>query len=401
MKRLLQINVVANSGSTGRIAERIGSLAISNNWESFIAYGRWANKSDSKLIKIGNKFEIILHGINSILFDKHGLSSSIATQKLIKTIIKINPDIIHLHNIHGYYINYKILFEFLKQYNKPIIWTLHDCWAYTGHCVHYTAIGCCKWKVLCNKCPYSYSYPKALVDRSQKNYLEKKKAFTSINNLTIVTVSEWLKNEVKQSFLNKFDIKKIYNGIDTSIFHPCDNNVKVNYNIRDKFLIISVATQWIKNKGLDDFLELSKSLGEKDIIMLIGLTKQQIKKLPQNIIGIPNINNINELINIYSAADLYISFSTEETFGMTIIESMSCGTPVLAYKSTASPELINDKVGKCIQPHDINSACEFINEVKAKGKAFYIESCIHHVKEKFDINKTISQYITLYNTITK
>ena len=224
MPTLLQINVTCNQGSHGKIAEQIGSLALKNGWRSVIAYSRGNAESESETIKIGNRLNMYWHGFESRIFDNHGLSSRLATKKLVKQILDIHPDIIHLHNIHGYYLNYKILFEFLKEYNHPVVWTLHDCWSITGHCSHFVSANCKRWKTKCFDCPLkSKNYPKSyLFDRSTQNYFDKKAAFSSINNLHIISVSNWLNDIVKESFLNYANLHVIHNGIDISTFKPIE-----------------------------------------------------------------------------------------------------------------------------------------------------------------------------------
>lgn len=276
MAKLLQINITANWGSHGKIAEGIGNIAISHGWDSYIAYGRWFNPSKSHLFHIGSMLDERIHGVMSRLFDIHGLMSKYATKQLITYIEKINPDIIHLHNIHGYYLNYPILFKFLAKTNKPIVWTLHDCWAFTGHCAHYMYIGCDNWKSHCYKCPQIHAYPKSvLFDNSKKNFDLKKKFFLMPQHLVLVPVSKWLENDVKQSFLNKHKIAQIYNGIDTQVFAPsttCD--VFTKYKIQQgKRIILGVASNWYR-KGLNDFFQLSELIDNQYIIFLVGLNQK-------------------------------------------------------------------------------------------------------------------------------
>lgn len=399
-KKILQINVVANSGSTGKITEKIGDLVKKEGWESYIVYGRWARKSNSTLYNIGNKVELIGHGILSLIWDLHGRGSVLATHKLIAYINKIQPNIIHLHNVHGYYINYKILFEFLSKQNIPVVWTLHDCWSYTGHCVHYTAAGCYKWLNGCHDCPNIKDYPRSLRDNSCNNYNSKKRAFTSIKNMTVVTVSEWLKNETKRSFLKKYPVEVISNGIDTETFRPVCSNVREKYGIGKKFMILSVATQWIKRKGLDDFIKLSGIISEDMCIVLVGVTEKQISKFTNNMIGITRTEDVEEMVKLYSTADVYVSFSEEETFGMTIIESMACGTPAIVYNATACKELINENVGYVVNVHDVSAAYQCINKVQMTGKDFYSNHCIEHVRKKYSDKDTFKKYIDLYNKLT-
>lgn len=399
-KKILQINVVANSGSTGKITEKIGDLIIANGWESYIVYGRWARESKSQLYHIGNRIEILTHGLLSLFFDLHGRGSIFATRNLISYIKSLQPDIIHLHNIHGYYVNYSLLFDYLETLNIPIIWTLHDCWSFTGHCVHYTAARCNKWQNGCKDCPNRWDYPKSLTDNSYKNYIWKKNAFTKSRNLTIVTVSKWLKEEVEKSFLNKYPITIINNGIDICTFKPKPSNIRQKYRIEKKFMILSVATQWVKRKGLDDFIKLSKIISNDICIVLVGVTNKQISKLPHNIVGIQRTEDVEEMVKLYTTADVYVSFSEEETFGMTIIESMACGTPAIVYNSTACSELINNKVGYVVNVHDVESAYSCVMEIKESGKERFSNYCIEHVKNKYSDKVTFKKYIDLYNNLT-
>lgn len=398
--KIYQINVVANSGSTGRITEGIITKAMKLNYTCYLAYGRWANHSKADLFKIGSKFDIYYHAAVSMLLDKHGLASKNATKKLIKDLTEKKPDIIHLHNIHGYYLNYPILFNFLSKLNIPIIWTLHDCWSYTGHCAYYTAVNCEKWKKGgCNKCLNLKEYPLSLwKDSSQSNFILKREVFTSVKDMTIITVSDWLKKEVEQSFLSKYKIKTIHNGVDINKFYPLSLEKK-NTKWHDKFIILGVATVWSTRKGLDDFIKLSQNLANDEIIILIGLSKKQIKQLPFNIIGIEKTENIKELVSYYSIADLYINFSIEETFGMTTIESMACGTPALVVNSTASPEIVNDDVGFVIEPHDINAAKNIIALVKKNTKKYYSEKCRSYVVKKYNEEDRFNEYIELYQKV--
>lgn len=396
---ILQINVIANSGSTGKITEKIGLSVLHEHWNSYIAYGRWACPSKSQLIKIGNKIDLFNHLIGSRLFDKHGCFSVHATRKLIEKIKGINPDIIHLHNIHGYFLNYKILFDFLSQYNKPIVWTLHDCWSFTGHCSHYTAAKCNKWQTQCFKCPIINSYPKSFTDNSKNNYIKKKVIFTQLQKLHIVTVSEWLHKQVAQSFLKDYPIHTIYNGINLNTFKPTVSTIRKKLQVENKFIILSVASYWNDLKGFNDFIKLAKVLDEKYIIVLVGVKKALLKVLPKNIIGIPRTENVEELVDLYSAADIYVSFSIEETFGMTIAESMACGTPAIVYDSTACPELVTDNTGFIIPPHDIEKAMDAIVKVEKTGKNVYSQICRKHIETCFSEEKIYTQYLSLYKKL--
>lgn len=398
---LLQINSVVNCGSTGRITEEIGQTAIAANWKSYIAYGRNDRTSKSELIKIGSDWDVKMHGIQTRLFDRHGLASKKATKRLVQKIENIKPDIIHLHNIHGYYLNIEILFCFLKQANIPVVWTLHDCWPITGHCSHFSFIECEKWKTLCYDCPQKKSYPASyLLDRSKKNYHLKKELFTSLPNLTLVPVSNWLSDLLKESFLKDFPVKVIHNGINTDVFKPShDSFFRKKYQLGNKTILLGVANVWSQRKGLNDFIELSKRLNSDYQIILVGLTKKQIKILPHNIMGIVRTESIKDLVHFYSNADIVLNISYEETFGMTTIEGFACGTPGIVYNSTASPELIDNSTGIVVEKGDINGLIEAIHQIKNKGKKAYTEACINRANDLFNKKDCFMEYINLYNSL--
>jgi putative colanic acid biosynthesis glycosyltransferase len=400
MPKIIQISVEGNMGSTGTIAESIGEIAISRGWESYIAFGRFKRTSKSTTIKIGNLIDILIHGLLTRIFDLHGYGSKHATKKLIKQINHINPDIIHLHNLHGYYINIEVLFEFLSKVNIPVIWTFHDCWPMTGHCSHFDFVGCDKWKIECNNCPQLREYPKSLfLDRSRKNYYSKKKLFTSVDNLTVVSVSNWLNNIVEKSFMNKLSSRVIYNGIDINLFSPerLNNCIRDKYCIQEKFMILGVATTWTDRKGLKDFLELSKYIDSNIIIVLIGLSSSQIKNLPKNIIGLKRTENKQELRDLYVECDVYMNLSVEETFGLTTAEALACGTPAIVYNSTASPELIDRSTGIVVEKQNIQNILLALDEISRNGKLYYSEACRSRAINLFDQKNRFNEYFELYD----
>lgn len=402
MPTILQINSSANVGSTGRIAEQIGQIAIANGWNSYLAYGRTANQSTSHLIHVGNKLDVFVHGSVSLLFDNHCFGSHFTTRKLISKIENIHPDIIHLHNLHGYYLNIDILFRYLKKVNIPVIWTLHDCWPYTGHCSHYSNIDCQKWRSECNECPKSKNYPKSLfVDHSRTNFLRKKELFTSVDNLTIVPVSEWLGTEVKKSFLGEKQIKVITNGVDIHSFTPVTDSCKIlgKYNLSNKFILLGVATAWGPRKGWDDYIKLSQMLPDEYRIVMVGVTEKQKASLPKNIVAIKRTESIHELAKLYSAANVVLSLSDQESFGLTTAEGFACGTPGIVYNCTASPELITKETGFVVERGDFAALTVAIETIKANGKEYYAENCRKRALQFYDSNKQYLKYIELYNTL--
>lgn len=400
MKTLLQISVEVNSGSVGRIAEQIGQVAIANGWKSYITYARNNQPSTSKVIKIGTKWDIYWHGLQTRLFDNHCRASKNATRKLIKQIKEIKPDIIQLHHIHGYYLNMEILFRYLSSIDTPIVWIFHDCWSMTGHCAFFSYIKCFKWIEGCNKCPQKKSYPSSMfLDQSKNNYLIKKSLFTSINNMTIVTVSSWLGDLVKKSFFKNHQIKVIYNGVDTNCFHPNLSDIKNKFNLGDKIVLLGVATNWVHRKRLDDYILLNQLLSDRYVIVLIGLTTNQIKELPSGMLGIKRTESIDELSQWYSSADIVLNLSHEETFGLTTVEGFACGTPGIVYNCTASPELISNETGFIVELGDISGIVTSIEKIVHNGKGFYSENCRERAKSMFNKDIQYNEYITLYDNL--
>lgn len=401
MPKLLQINVTVNHGSTGRIAEQIGDAAMASGWDSYIAYGRGAGKSSSKTIKIGSKIGVYLHALLTRITDRHGLYSRFATRKLIRKISAINPDIIHLHNIHGYYINYKILFEYLQNTDTPVVWTLHDCWPMTGHCTHFEYAKCDRWKTSCYDCPEKKSYPASLlIDRSRKNYIEKRELFTSVKNMTIVPVSNWLGGVVQESFLGKYDVKVIHNGIDISTFQPLPSDIKERYGIVDKKIILGVASPWSRRKGLTDFFELHRHISsDKYQIVLIGLSEDQNKSLPNGIIGLVRTESVEALAQWYSVADVFVNPTYEDTYPTTNLEAISCGTPVVTYKTGGSPESVTSETGRVVGKGDIASLAKAIELLCAEDRETLRKRCREYAVAHFDKQKCFKKYIDLYAEI--
>ena len=402
MKTLLQINTVVNSGSTGRIAEEIGQIAINSGWNSYIAYGRNERPSKSKLIRIGSDLDLKLHGLKTRLFDRHGFGSQKATKKLVEQIISIKPDIIHLHNIHGYYLNIEILFNYLASSEIPVIWTMHDCWPFTGHCTHFEYIGCEKWKTECYSCPQLKEYPTSLFsDNSKQNYRLKKELFNSVKNLTIIPVSDWLNNILYQSYLSPFIGTVIKNGIDIDTFNIKDNStLRSKLGLENYFLILGVANVWNKRKGLSDFIELSKLIPEDCRIILVGLSTKQLKELPENILGILKTENTDQLASFYSMADLFINPTYEDNFPSTNLEALACGTPVLTYKTGGSIEAVTPETGFVIEQGDINAMLNTILKLKSGNNKSTSEICRNLAVSQYNKENSFMKYFILYNQIT-
>ena len=352
--KVLMINSVCGIRSTGRICTDLAEKLSKEGQEVKIAYGREAYVPEQYrkyAVRIGNSWDVRFHALKARLFDASGFGSKRATRKFIAWVKEFDPDVIHLHNLHGYYINIEILFNYLRTCNKKIIWTLHDCWAFTGHCCHFSYIKCEKWKTQCYRCEQIHQYPRSIViDKSRGNYLKKKELFSGIKDLTIITPSIWLANLVKQSFLYEYQIEVRYNEVNKEIFKPTPSEFRKEYGINDdRKMILGVASNWNERKGLNDFIRLSELLGKEYIIVLVGLNKKQMRLVPGSIVGIERTNSQRDLAKIYSAADVFVNLSVEETFGLATVEAISCGTPAIVYKNTGNEEIAKEYGGICVE----------------------------------------------------
>ncbi len=395
MPILLQINASANWGSTGKIAEQIGQCAISNGWCSYIAYGRCMNPSNSMLIPIGCKISPYFHYVEQRIFDNEGRCSRFETKRLIKQIEAIKPDIVHLHNIHDHYLNYIKLFEYLNNTNIKVVWTFHDCWAMTGHCMHFVTKNCNRWKTGCYDCPMKGEYPKALLDRSRYNWELKKQLFSKNKNLTIVACSNWIANFVKESYLKDKYIEVIHNGCDINTFYPHE---KIK---SDKFRIIAVSNLWYPNKGELDIYKLRSMLPRDEYeIIMVGLSPNQVMNLPDGIKGVQRTQNTQELAQLYSNADVLINPTYEDNFPSVNIEALACGTPIITYRTGGSPEAIDEHTGAVIEQGDIVTFCEKIKEFNvSKFKQRNSDNCRKRAVDKFNKDKCFEKYIDLYKRI--
>lgn len=399
MPTLLQIDSCLNMLSTGRIAESIGKLAIECGWEAYIVHGARYQRPGSCMhtIQAESKWGEYLHYAQGLLLDNHGLASRNATKRIIYKIKAIKPDIVQLHCIHGYYLNYRILFEYLNTTNIPVIWTFHDCWAFTGHCAHFIETGCEKWKSGCYCCPSKRRYPKSFVDHSRRNYELKKNLFGSNNNLHIVAVSNWLASLANDSFLGDKDIRVINNGVDTKIFHPSGPKVDIASN---QFCIIGVASAWSKSKGLYDFYKLRELLPMKQFaIKLVGLTQKQISEMPEGIKGIRRTDSVEELARLYSDANVFVNPTYADSFPTVNMEALACGTPVITYRTGGSPEIVDNKTGVVVEPGDVVGLVNAI--IHMKETPLSSDDCRNRAVKEFDKDKRFAEYINLYESLIK
>jgi len=399
--KVLQINSVCGTGSTGKLAVQISNYLNDQGIDNYIAYG-FGRCDRPNTFKFGNMVDAHLHSFLSRKLCLQGYGSWFATGSLIRYIKKIRPTIIHLHNIHGHYLNFPRLFRFLKQYDCDVVWTFHDCWPLTGRCAHFTLVGCDKWKTQCESCPQLSSYPESTRDRSKKNFLGKKKHFNSLEKLHIVTVSQWLKGIVAESFFRAKSVRRIYNGIDLDVFRPAPSDIRKELGVGDRFMVLGVASPWNKRKRYDQMLELSRRLDDDSIMVLVGVSEEQKAALPRNVIGITRTENQTQLAQIYTAADVLVNLSLEETFGLVVAEAMACGTPAVVVNSTACPEVISPETGLVVSAKgDLTELDAALAEIRKKGKQWYSAHCTERVRQEFANEKMQMEYHKLYCELEK
>ena len=356
--KILLINAVCGTGSTGKICGAIAQQYEEDGHEAKIAFGRDGfvpEQFQKYAVRIGGDMDVRFHGMYTRLTDRHGFASRRATKKFLQWATAYNPDVLWLHNIHGYYINIELLFQWIKSRpHMQVKWTLHDCWAFTGHCAYFDYAGCDRWKTGCHDCPQKKTYPiSAVLDNSRRNYKKKKSLFTGVTNMTLITPSKWLADLVKESFLREYPVEVVYNTINTDIFKPTPSDFRSRYGLEDKKIILGVASTWDRRKGLNDFVALAGMLDNRFRIVLVGVTAEQAKGLPTNIIAIARTNNQTELAEIYTAADVFFNPTYEDNYPTVNLEASACKTRVVTYDTGGSKETL-DENGVVIPKRDIS-----------------------------------------------
>jgi len=398
--KVLEINSVCGIRSTGRICTDICELAEKKGHDCKIGYGRETapEKFIPKSKKIGGWLNYLSHGFLSRIFGNAGFYSTISTKRFLKWVDEYEPDIIHLHNIHGYYINVALLFEYIKKKKIPTVWTLHDCWPFTGHCSYFTYTGCDNWKTGCRQCKYKHSYPACYgFESTAKLYEKKKKTFTGVDSLTVVTPSFWLAGLAKESFLGEYDVEVIPNGIDRSVFRPVESDFRIRHHLENKKILMGCATSWSRERGLFDFIELSRLVGSEYVIVLVGLTKEQMKDLPENVIGIERTNSAEELAAIYTAADILVNPTYEDNFPTINLEALACGTPVITYDTGGSPESISEGCGCTVGRGRVD---EIVRAIGTLSECRNADECIRQSLQ-YDKWKQFAGYIKLYEKLSE
>lgn len=395
--RIAFINSVT-FGSTGGIICSLADLASAQGDDAYICVpdGRHHQERNEKnFIPIGGRLSEDLHILLGRFTGLQGMFSIIATHRFVAKLKAIDPDVIHLHNLHNSYVNLPILFRYLKKIRKKVIWTLHDCWALTGHCPHFDMIGCQKWKTECHNCPIYTKYPKSYVDSSCYLHKKKKKWFLGLHDLTIVTPSEWLSEQVKMSFLREYPIQVIHNGIDLSVFTPRKSDFRQKYGIGNQFMILGVSFDWNDKKGFDVFISLAQRLPDDYQIVLVGVNEKIEALLPKNVISIRRTHNREELAEIYTAADLLVNPTREDTYPTVNMEALACGTPVLTFRTGGSPEIIDESCGCVVDKNDVEGMLKEIIRIRQE-KPYTREACLKKA-ETFNKDDRFYEYLSLYS----
>lgn len=395
-KKLVQINTVCNT-STGRIMGDIQREAIKQGYDTMSYVGRRAPFTDLPCKKIGNLVSFWVHVGLTTLFDLQGYGSYFVTKKLIRELRKEKPDVIHLHNLHGYYLNLPLLFHYLNsEFEGELFWTFHDCWPFTGHCAYFTMAQCEKWKRGCFSCPNKKQYPiSLLVDASRRNYKKKKALFLKNKKITVIVPSVWMQKQVEESFFKEYKVMLVPNGIDLTLFHDtkAEEVIKKYHVPAGKKILLGVANVWDARKGLKDFLDLAKELPREYSIVLVGLTRAQIRKLPDNVIGIEKTSNPEELAALYSYASVFINPSREESFSLVTVEAFACGTPVIVLNTSAVGELVCPDNGIVLEENSTQNYMKAIYELERKHLSkVQVSNCA----KKYDHNKSAEMVVGLY-----
>lgn len=397
--KVLQINAVSGISSTGRTCSELSDYLNNNGHEGYIAYS--AGIPYHKGYKIGSSFDAKMHGLYSRVFGTQAYFSKNATRKLLTYISDLKPDVVHLRNLHSNYINIKLLLNYLAENDIPTIITLHDCWFYTGKCTHYTVDNCYKWQANCGGCPrLKKDNPSWFFDYTRSMLLDKKEWLTAIPRLAVIGVSDWITNEARKSFLSSAKIvTRIYNWIDLDIFKPAKyETIREKLKIKDSFVILGVASGWSNSKGLDKFIMLAEILPNDIKIVLVGKINKNVQ-IPKNIIQINETHNVKELVEYYSMADVYLHLSQEETFGKTIAEALSCGTPAIVFNTTACKEIIGEGCGLVLDDDKIDTIIGGVEIVKNYGKSYYSMCATFYAKTNFNKDILMSDTLKLYNKL--
>lgn len=397
--KIVQINHFSYKAA-GSIMMNIHHSLLEMGQDSYVVWGRGRKVENEREYYMEDDAGVKLHALYTRVTDRTGFASKRATKKLIQWLEQIKPNIIHLHCIHGYYINLEILFNYIRENHIKVVWTQHDCWAFTGHCAYFDAVGCTRWKTGCYNCPQLRTYPKSYVDNSKQNWRIKKKLFSGLD-VVCVTPCEWLKKIIGQSFLADYPCRVIYNGINTDIFHHIVSGFKEKNGLDNYSIILGVASEWTERKGLKDFIRLDSMIDHNRYkIVIIGLTKNQINNIPKTIFAMERTSNARELAEIYSISSVYLNLTYEDNFPTTNLEAIACGTKVITYQTGGSPEAVKDGCGYIVEKGDLKAVCELLPRVCKESTDPLVES--NYKKDwRFTSERMVDEYLLLYKELAR
>ena len=400
--RIFQLNTVCGIKSTGRIAAEIGKLVEAEGGVCRIGTG--ANPMPPAILPMAYKTLTVPHRKLYTLMirylDADGFFNRMGTRRLIREMERFQPDVVHLHNLHGGYLHVETLFRYLKKKNLPVVWTLHDCWPFTGHCAYFDYSGCTRWLTTCHDCPQKTSYPICFgLDQSRRNHQRKRKAFAGLSNLTMVTPCRWLQEHLSRSHMGHYPTQVIYNGVDLTAFAPTPSDIRQRHGLSDGQLILSVAAEWDERKGLRYLTEAAAKLGPDYHFVVIGLSPEQIASLPENMLGIQHTANVQELAQWYTAADCFAFPSMEDNMPMVNLEALACGTPIAGFRTGGAPEAIDPATGIMVDKADVDALCDAIRTLGPKTPQ-RVEACLQRA-QRFDAKRTFEDYLDLYREVAK
>ena len=392
--KVLFVNVVCGVGSTGRIVTDLCNVLRAEGHSCLVAYGYGQSRGipEEDTIRTVSKMGYYAHNALSRLSDHAGFYSSEATRRLIDRIEKYDPDIVHLHNLHGYYLNIEILFDYLRSAGKPVVWTLHDCWAFTGHCAYFDAVGCEQWKTGCSCCSQLRTYPHCYLNGDvARNYERKKAAFSGVQDMNLVTPSHWLAGLVKESFLREYPVRVIHNGIDRELFRPGENEFRRSHGWEDKKLILAVASEWNERKGMKDVFAMAGGLGPEYQVVMVGLQEKQLPQVPPEIFPIQKTGSAEELARIYAASDVLVNTTYEDNFPTVNLEALACGTPIITYETGGSVEAADESCGIVVEQGNVEALCRAVPEALRLNR-----EAARQRSRLFDREDRYRDYLALY-----
>lgn len=395
--KVAYINSVVGYGSTGRIVYQLSHM---DGIQGKVYYGRKENNTDADAYRMTKFIGNAKHAMSTFVKGNHGFSNTQETKDMVEDLMKFNPSLVHLHNLHGFYLDMEVLFEFLRETQVPVVWTLHDCWSFTGHCAHFEASGCEKWKNGCEgRCPGALSYPYTFNPYcAKKNYAKKNELVHLLgrNQMTIVTPSNWLEDRVKESFLKDFPVRTIHTGINTEVFYYRNSVFRKHHDIINKYMILAVASVWYKDKGLDDLVRIANHLKQNQVLVIVGVNERQKHLFTGlNVICVNRTADVNELCEIYSSADVLINPTYQDTFPTVNLEAMACGTPVITYQTGGSPESLTNKTGIVIEKGNVQEMEHTIEQLQKKEIILESKHCVEQARRYKEENMLLA-YRALY-----